>query len=292
MKIGVFQMKTSASLAVNYTKIMEAIQIAAHENVRLLVFPECALCGYPPVEVESVVCIDFNQVDKCLNGLKNLAGKYGMYVAVGTVRKDTRYYNSIVLIGPDGSTAGIYDKRALWGWDIDNFAPGTSDGIFNIDDVRVAFRICFEIRFPEYFREAFKAQAELCFVSFCDVSAESIPQRYELLKAHLMTRACENVMPVISVNSISQCQTAPTAVFSPEGMMLYEAPRDIEHLLVYDYKKPEALGVRDNGKKAYCRKAGAWRKRSGAISLSLPYRAKQPRVDDKACVVELVGAGG
>ena len=64
-------------------------------------------------------------------------------------------------------------------------------------------------------------------------------ERYNLLKGHLQTRAVENVMTVIAVNSISQYQTAPTAFFDPSGDVICEAPKDQEELLLYDYIEPE-----------------------------------------------------
>lgn len=124
------------------------------------------------------------------------------------------------------------------GWDLDNFAKGETLGIYQIDDILVGFRICFEVRFPEYFRELFKSNVQLCFVSFCDVSEQDSLVRYNIIKSHLITRAVENVMTVISANSISQYETAPTVVIDPNGCVVSEAPRNQEYLLVYDYNTP------------------------------------------------------
>ncbi|NLM35069.1 MAG: hypothetical protein GX206_06470 [Clostridiales bacterium] len=81
------------------------------------------------------------------------------------------------------------------------------------DDIKVGFRICFEVRFPEYFRELFK----------------------------------ENVMTVISVNSTSYYQTSPTAVININGNVLNEVPRNMEYLMVYEYQKP-AIGFGEEGR--------------------------------------------
>jgi len=173
-----------------------------------------------------------------LQKIKLLAKKNDMDIALGTIRKQSsQYYNSVQLIDPKGELIENYDKRALWGWDLDNFAKGEVLGIYQIDDIRIGFRICYEVRFPEYFRELFKSNVELCFVSFCDVSEQDSIERYDIIKSHLITRAVENVMTVISVNSISQYQTAPTAVIDPDGHVIC-APRNQEYLLVYDYDTP------------------------------------------------------
>ena len=239
MRIAVFQFGSSEHIHCNLAAIKRAVAQAAEKNARLLVFHECAACGYPPVETD-MRAIDFHVLNTSIAEVQKLAKEHAMYIALGTIRKeDEKYFNSIVLIDDHGEMMGHYDKRALWGWDLDHFSKGNSLGIFEIDNTRIGFRICFEIRFPEYFREMFKAKADLCFVSFCDVAEQDSLDRYEMIKSHLKTRAVENVMTVVSVNSISNFQTAPTAVFDINGKIAEETPKNIEYLLVYDYASPE-----------------------------------------------------
>jgi omega-amidase len=239
MKIGVFQFRGSDSILDNYNAIKRAITMAAHNQVRLLVFQECATCGYPPVETPSIDIINFETLNCYLQEIRRLANQHSMYIAIGTIRKqNSLFFNSIQLIDPKGDVIGNYDKRALWGWDLQNFKAGKALGVFQIDDIKVGFRICYEVRFPEYFRELFKKNVELCFVSFCDVLKEDCVERYDIIKAHLITRAVENVMTVVSVNSSSHFQTAPTAIFNTNGSIIYEDPRNQEYLLVYDYTTP------------------------------------------------------
>lgn len=239
MKVGVFQFLGSDRISDNHETIKRAIIIASQSKVRLLVFQECATCGYPPVETSAIEKINFKILNSYLQEIKQLAKKYNMYIALGTIRKQrSKYYNSIQIINPNGELMGNYDKRALWGWDLDNFVKGESLGIYQIDDIQIGFRICFEVRFPEYFRELFISNVRLCFVSFCDVSEQDSIERYNIIKAHLVTRAVENVMTIISVNSISHYETAPTAVIDSNGHIVSEAPRNKEYLIVYDYNTP------------------------------------------------------
>ena len=239
MRIAVFQFSSNKDIASNFTKIERAILQAAENKVRLLVFQECALCGYPPVETE-MSKIDFGILKGYMARIQELAKEHDLYIAIGTIRENKwKRYNSTLMINPQGEVLGSYDKRALWGWDLEHFAKGKDLGIFEIDDIKIGFRICYEVRFPEYFRELFRENVELCFVSFCDVLEEDVTGKYERIKAHLLTRAVENVMTVVSVNSTSEFQGAPTAVFNVDGIIEKEAPRNQEHLLIYDYKTPE-----------------------------------------------------
>ena len=251
MKVGVFQFRGSDSISDNHEAIKRAINKASQNKVRLLVFQECATCGYPPVETPAIEKINFGILNSNLQEIKELANKHNMYIALGTIREQNlKHYNSIQLIAPNGEILGNYDKRALWGWDLDNFKQGQTLGIYQIDDIKVGFRICFEVRFPEYFRELFKENVELCFVSFCDVLNEDSIERYDMIKAHLITRAVENVMTVISVNSTSHYQTAPTAVIDINGSIVSEAPRNQEYLIVYEYKAP-VMGFGQKGRLHY-----------------------------------------
>lgn len=236
---GVYQFASTNRIDDNLEIIKKAISQAAENNVRLLVFHECALTGYPPIEtrIEDIIA---ETIEIALCKIAVLAKKYKMFVAVGTVRfENGSRYNSIVVINDNGETAGCYDKKALWGWDTTNFTRGIKSGIFDIDGVRVGFRICYDVRFPEPFRELYRKNTDICFVSFSDTSEISIPARYNLIKSHLITRAVENVMTIVSVNSITNFQTAPTAVFDCNGVVVKEADINVELLLFYNYVKPE-----------------------------------------------------
>jgi len=243
MRIGAYQFSASDNLWENHKKIIDAIEQAAKRKVRLLVFQECATCGYPPVERQDVTGIDFVALQNNIKEISALAVMHDMYIAVGTITKrDSSLLNSVQLIDPRGEIIGVYDKRALWGWDteiLSNFERGNSSGIFSVDGIKVGFRICFEIRFPEYFRELYKNNVKLCFVSFNDVGDIDNPDRFDLMRAHLQTRAVENIMTVVSVNSVSKFQTAPTTVIDHNGSIILEAPKNEEHLIVYEYTEPE-----------------------------------------------------
>jgi omega-amidase len=254
MKIAALQFKGSDRIEENFLAIQRGILQAAEQDVRLLVTQECALCGYPPVEVENVSQINFQQLAEATEQIAQLAVKHQMYIGLGTIlpESDPRT-NSVVLLSPDPERPRSYHKRALWGWDRENFYSGNEQGIYTIDQVKLGFRICFEIRFPEYFRELFRERVEIACVSFCDVSKEPNPVRYEQIKSHLLTRAIENAMFVLSANSISEFQTAPTCLIDADGNILKIAPQDEECLLAFDYEVSPSNFGRD-GRKYYSRK--------------------------------------
>lgn len=233
LKIGAFQFAGSGNIAENLAAIERGIKLAAKENVRLLLTQECALCGYPPIEVALLEKIDQDEQQRALETVVTLAQKQNMFILLGLVTfQETHAFNSVVLINPEGDQSKPYHKRALWGWDTENFIPSdSSDGIFMVDNIRVGVRICYEVRFPEYFRELFCQQVDLAAVSFVDVGTPAQSPKIEIIKSHLISRAAENALFVLSANSTSQQQLAPTCLINPDGQLLGMAPLNQEALL-------------------------------------------------------------
>ena len=238
MRIAAYQFAVSGDINENYKEIEKAIYLAKKEDVQLIIFPECSLTGYPPRDIADPSCVDFGLVHTMCEKLRSIAGENGISFVIGTVFKEKEIYNRAMLFRPDGQIR-IYDKRALWGWDRDNFAKGSHDGIFEMEGIRFGIRICFEIRFPEFFRELYKRKTDINLVLFYDVADTDDKERYDLIKGHLQTRAAENVTTTISVNAVSPFQTAPTAVFGRSGQCIKECARNRPELLIYDFEKTE-----------------------------------------------------
>lgn len=236
MRIGAYQFAVGSSITDNFHAVCRGIEDAASQNIRLLVFPECALTGYPPRDIKSAVDVNFEELDAAYREIEEMSKKNNMYILVGTIIKEqNKYYNSARLISPDMTTEN-YHKRALWGWDKDNFTIGNKEGIFKIDGLKIGVRICFEVRYPEYFRELYRENTALNIILFYDVADSDDIERYELIKSHIRTRAVENVTYTMSVNSIRPYQTAPTGIFDKSGRTINELERNKEDLLIYDFE--------------------------------------------------------
>lgn len=245
MRIAACQFASGGNVEENLRYIRRGAEKAARAGAQLVCFHECALCGYPPVEADAAD-IDDSRIAAALEEIAALAEAHRIHILLGTVLTDGgRRYNSALVYSPQGKLTARYDKRALWGWDCENFTAGTGSGVFEICGVRMGVRICFDVRFPELFREVYREGTQLCVVLFSDTAAQPDAERYDIIKGHLVTRAAENVMTVISVNSVSRFQTAPTAVIDHNGRTAAQACRDGEDMIVYDFDPPaEDFGMR------------------------------------------------
>ena len=262
MKIAAYQFAVTSDIDKNFEIVLKAVRAAEGKGIELVIFPECALTGYPPLDMESSLDVDFSKVKECCNKLQSLCDETGVAFILGTIAKENdKIYNRAIFFRPESEQL-TYDKRALWGWDRDNFScktdSNTNDsnngeccsnirkkteiltpGIVDYKGFRIGIRICFEIRFPEYFRELYRKQTDINVVLFYDVTDEENTDRYNMIKGHIQTRAVENVCTFITSNTIKPYQTAPTAIFGRSGQILAECPRNKEAFVEYDLEKKE-----------------------------------------------------
>lgn len=239
MRLGAYQFAVTGNLQNNLEKIKSAISRAASERVKLLVFPECALTGYPPHDITSYDRINEDEVNLAIEDLQKISASKDMYIVIGTITMhQCKCYNSAIVLRPHQDWI-IYNKRALWGWDRENFCAGNNIGVFQIADIKIGIRICFEVRFPEYFRELYRDNTDLNIILFYDMANHDDIERYELIRSHIRTRAVENVCPILTVNTSKPFQTAPTALYDKSGNPLVELERNQEALLIYDFVKTE-----------------------------------------------------
>lgn len=248
IKIGAYQFAVTGNIKQNLEKMKQAIIIAAQKKIRVLVFPECALTGYPPRDIKKSSDVAWNEVEAALLYLQNMAVDYHMYIVAGSIMKEEdNYRNSAVIFNPQGER-NYYHKRALWGWDRDNFVIGNESGIISVDGFRVGIRICFEVRFPEFFRELYQEDTDLNIIMFYDVCDTDNIGRYDLIKGHIQTRAVENVTYTLAVNTTGPYQTAPTVLYDRSGRPLLELERNRESMLVFELEK-KPLDFGEQGRK-------------------------------------------
>lgn len=250
MRIGAYQFAVSDDIQTNLTAVRNAVFRAAKEKVRLLVLPECALTGYPHADINKPENMDRAALEAAHSEIRQLCDRFDMFIIVGTITSRGGSYRNSAMVFSPSAPVQTYDKRALWGWDSDNFSAGDDDGVFSVDGLKIGVRICYEVRFPEYFRELYRAKTDLNVILFHDVSEADSPERMQTITAHILTRAVENVTYTLSVNSCADFQTAPTALFDRSGRKLCETACGVERLMVYDFE-PAEPDFGENGRRTY-----------------------------------------
>lgn len=237
MKIGTFQFACNHDIENNYHVIIRGIDKAEAEKVDILLMQECALCGYFEQMIDDENVYNLPKQDVFQNKIQQRINETNITLIFGRIQRiENQLYNVVTILNKDKECA-YYAKRALWGWDKNNFYIGRDNGFFQKDNLKFATRICYEAEFPEYFREIFIEKVPIAFVSFAHSEIEDDPDKYEMMKGILRTRAFENSIYIISSNNISDHQLTPTAIINPSGRIVKIASRNKEELLVFDYEE-------------------------------------------------------
>ena len=117
----------------NFTTICAAAERAAEAGAELLLFPECALTGYPPRDIPSSAAVNFPRLAEMHTALHKLSDARNLALIVGSMVPAENGVRNAVMIFRPGEEPLIYAKRALWGWDRDNFVPGDAPGVFSFE---------------------------------------------------------------------------------------------------------------------------------------------------------------
>ncbi|MBM3191373.1 MAG: NAD+ synthase [Chlamydiae bacterium] len=148
MKILLAQMNPKiGDLEGNAQKIIETISRGKKEGVDLVVFPELALCGYPPQDL-LFHQIFIDEMERCLEGIVKACA--GISCMVGCARRNVLYgerklFNSVAVVR-QGVLLGFQDKWLLPMYDVFNerryFEPGREIHLWDIQGVKVGVTIC------------------------------------------------------------------------------------------------------------------------------------------------------
>ena len=127
----------------------------------LIILPEFWTLGWAP---ERFCEFAEDENDKTINFLKNFALENNVSILGGTIVRKVggKLYNSCPIISNNGELLGFYDKIHLFTFDMEDkvLSSGDEPCIFNLDGLKVALSVCYDLRFPKLF-DAYLNKADL-----------------------------------------------------------------------------------------------------------------------------------
>lgn len=254
LKIALAQMNAVVGdLAGNARMIADYAARARRAKADLVVFPELALCGYPPEDLLFKKHFVANTV-KALDAL--VKKTTGIAAIVGFVDTDGagRIYNAAAFI-TDGTLKGVYRKRELPNYGVFDerryFTPGTDEGIFTLGGTVIAVNICEDIWVDKGVYAAQAKRKPACSAGRPAVMINISSSPYETGKprvreALLRRRVRETKIPMVYVNMVGGQDElvfdGASMVIAGNGKVAARAKQFGEDLLLTDCAKT-AQGV-------------------------------------------------
>jgi predicted amidohydrolase len=196
----------------NHAKVRGLVAAAKLPKGSLVLLPEMFATGFS-MNVAGIAEAPGGMTEAFL---ASLAMEHGFYVAGGVVVRapDGRGLNQSLTMGPDGAVVARYSKIHPFSYagETDHYAAGTETLTYAWAGASVAPFVCYDLRFPEIFRNATKKGAHLLTV----IANWPEPREAHWL-ALLKARAIENQAFVIGVN---RCGKDPKLAYSGRGQVI------------------------------------------------------------------------
>ena len=153
MRVALVQMEIRERNCAGNTQHGLALLEEAAKQSDLVILPEIWTTGYSLGHLkEEAVTLDGPLVET----LRGIARKYQCSLLPGSlpVLKNGLVYNMIPAINKEGTIVHQYGKAHLFGmFDEEKFfAPGNAFDVFDLDGVCCGSTICYDLRFPEFYR--------------------------------------------------------------------------------------------------------------------------------------------
>lgn len=175
----------------------EIAEQAKAAGADLLVLPEMCASGFTMDAEQFAEPAD----GPSIRALSKIAAENKLWIIAGlSMRRDGKYLNSAVAFAPDGSVPATYDKQRLFGYaqETEIYSAGNTPCIIEINGVSLALFVCFDLRFPELFREVGPRTDAFVVIA----NWPSTRQKHWEVLTH--ARAIENQCFVVAVNRIGE----------------------------------------------------------------------------------------
>jgi NAD+ synthase (glutamine-hydrolysing) len=231
----------------NVDKIIEMLENAEEAGADVAVFPELAVCGYPPEDL--VLKPAF--VEDCREAMERLAARTGDCAAVvGYVDGDRDLFNTAALCH-NGEVVLRHHKRLLPNYAVFDeqryFTPGSDDyELAEIKGIKVGIAICEDIWSPTgpMFEQA-AGGAEVIFVPNGSPYRQGKHLDRDIL---LSSRSADASCGIVYVNQVGGQDElvfdGGSVVFDHEGQLVARAPQFVENLMVCDLAVPRTYRKR------------------------------------------------
>jgi len=239
MKLALAQLEIEpAAMAENIDRAVEAIERAATSGADLVVLPELFSVGYFAFDAYGRAAESL--AGSTLTQLGDVAASKGVALLAGSIVEDLAetaaqtdvavpadegLANTAVLFDADGCRRLVYRKHHLFGYgsaEEELLTPGERLPVADIGPLTVGVTTCYDLRFPERYRELIDNGADLILIP----SAWPYP-RVEHWRLLPQARAVENLCYVAAANGVGTFDDAEllgrSAVYDPWGTTLASA---------------------------------------------------------------------
>ncbi len=235
LKVATCQFGVSRSVKRNSRSICSLLRKAKKAGADIVHFSECVLSGYVGTDFPNFQGYNWELLKQETQRIMALAAKLKLWVVLGSTHRLTepnKPYNSLYLINPNGKIVDRYDKRFCTPGDLRRLSPGNRFVNFQIKGVKCSLLICFDLRFPEIYRELYKAGVNCIFQSFYNAKQSGPSVHTHIMRQTMQCHAACNYFWISMANSSGYYAPYPSCFIQPDGKIVRQCRANRPGLMI------------------------------------------------------------
>ena len=231
MKVACIQLSSGENYVKNFNNIIKYINEAIKNKSDLIITPETSSIITSDKKILFANTYTM-KTDPLIKEIKKISKKFKKWILIGSlsIKDGKKYRNRSIMIGPNGKIVKYYDKISMFDVKLTKkethkesktFKPGSKLVSVNLPWGKLGLTICFDLRFPEIYRNLSKKK--LNFISVPSAFTKITGQRHwiTLLKARAIENFCYIFAPNQTGKNTKKRETfGHSVIISPDGKIL------------------------------------------------------------------------
>ena len=231
MKVACIQSSAGENYNKNFKQIVKLINQSIKNKADLIITPETTSLITSDKSILYKNTFKMSS-DPLIKKVKEIAKQNKKWILIGSlpIKDKTKYRNRSIIINPKGKIEAYYDKIKMFDVKLPNneqhkesktFKPGNKLISVKLPWGRLGLTICFDLRFPENYRNLSKKN--LNFITVPSAFTKITGEKHWL--ALLKARAIENFCYIFAPNQVGRNTKkretfGHSAIISPDGYIL------------------------------------------------------------------------
>jgi predicted amidohydrolase len=231
MRVACIQLSTGEDYNLNCSKLINFIKQSVRIKADLIITPEASTIL--SINKKKVFNYSYSmKSDPIIKKIKLISKKNKKWILIGSlfIKERKKLRNRSIMINPKGEIEAFYDKINMFDVRLSKtethnesktFEPGKKLKVVNLPWGKLGLTICYDLRFPELFRNLSKRN--LNFISVPSAFTKTTGKRHwiTLLKARAIENFCYIFAPAQTGKNNTKRETfGHSAIISPDGKIL------------------------------------------------------------------------
>ena len=231
MKVACIQLSSGENYNKNFKQIILYLNQAIKNKSDLIITPETSSIITSDKKILFKNTYSMHK-DPLIKEIKKISKKFKKWVLIGSlpIKDGKKFRNRSIMIGPRGKIIKYYDKISMFDVKLTKkethkesktFKPGSKLVSVNLPWGRLGLTICFDLRFPEIYRNLSKKN--LNFISVPSAFTKITGEKHwiTLLKARAIENFCYIFAPNQTGKNTKKRETfGHSVIISPDGKIL------------------------------------------------------------------------